>query len=282
MNSRFTIAYYIFNRGPFIPRIVECIRQFDGIPVLVFLDGCTDNSVEEFMKVRHTIRNLRTFINEPYDLFETLCNNFLLRTFETECCVLLQDDLLPRGVEFLDLAAQIMDGDRDCGMIGFKDGYEMAEVNAYTDFVSSPWSFSKNRERVLKPGEFVRRTYVNRGPLCVSRKVVERIGLLDERFAPLFWDDNDYCLRATRAGMHNYVAYSDVECKPEWGATRAGSKIPCKQVYVANEVRFGRKWRMPVRRRGLLDLARAFAGSWGIRWRHALGRRLLRQSIREV
>jgi len=269
MNERFTIAYYIFNKEPFIGRIVDCIRQFEGLPVLVFFDGCTDNSVGEFMKLRYGIRNLRTFVNGPHDLFETRCNNFILRTFQTECCILLQDDLLPRNTDFLDLAAKIIDSDPDTGLIGFKDGYEMTDmVNTYTDFVCSPWSFSKSRDRLLELGESMRRTYVNRGPLCVRRAVIDRIGILDEQFAPLFWDDNDYCLRAAKAGMHNYVAYSDVACSPEWGATRSGSKIPCKQIYIANQVRFARKWKMRSPSLGMYRLLWAFYASWRMRIRH--------------
>jgi GT2 family glycosyltransferase len=282
VNARFTIAYYIFNKEHLIGRIVECLRQFDGLPVIVFFDGCTDNSVAEFLKSRSSLRNCRVFVNGPYDLFETLCNNFILRLFRTECCVLFQDDLLPKKNKFLNLAERILDNEPNVGLIGFKDGYEMKMVNTYEEFISSPWSFSKARNRLLAPGEFVERTYVNRGPLCVTRRLIDRIGYLDERFRPLFWDDNDYSLRAKRAGFKNFVAYSEMDCLPEWGATRSGSKIPCKQIYLANAVRFGQKWNMPLENHPIWRILGAFCGSWWINSYYGLMRSIIHQKILEI
>lgn len=282
MSGRFTIAYYIFNKEPLIGRIVERLRQFDGLPLIIFFDGCTDNSVTEFLKYRSSLHNCRVFVNGPYDLFETLCNNFILRIFESECCVLFQDDLLPRNTLFLDLAEHILENELCVGLIGFKDGYEMHKVNEYEEFVSAPWSFSKSRNKVLAPGEYVARTFVNRGPLCVSRHLIDQIGYLDERFMPLFWDDNDYSLRATRAGFKNFIAYSEMDCRPEWGATRSGSKIPCKQIYMANAVRFGRKWGMPLAYHPVWRIIWSFLGSLWIKWRYSLMRSMTRQEVIEI
>jgi len=266
MNDKFTIAYYIYNKGPFVKKIVECARQYDGIPLIFLFDGCTDDSVAQFQSCRSGLKNCRVFVNQPHDLFETLCNNFILETFETESCVLCQDDLLPNDTKYLDLAIKIQNEDPDTGLIGFKDGFEMSLVNSYDAMISAPWSFSKSRRQVLEAGEFVQRTFVNRGPLLVNKRVIERIGLFDRRFVPMFWDDNDYCLRAVLAGFHNYVAFSDVECKPEWGATRGGSKIPCKKIFLANEVRFGRKWNMPMPKQYPLKVISAFLASLRIQW----------------
>ena len=282
MKHSFTIAYYIFNKGPFIGRIVECLRRFEGFPLIVFFDGCTDDSVSQFMKYRTSLKNCRVFVNGPYDLFETRCNNFLLKTFETDCCILCQDDMLPENTKFIELADKIMLSDARAGLIGFKDGYEMKIVSKYEDFVCAPWSFSKFRDKVLMPGEYHKRTFVNRGPLCISRKVVEKIGLLDERFAPLFWDDNDYSLRAVSAGLNNYIAYSEVECRPEWGATRSGSKIPCKQVFVANQTSFAWKWGRPNAGYPAWKVMAGYWGSYSLMLRYKLMAFLTGQKIVEV
>lgn len=257
----FTIAYYIFNKGPFVKHIVDCARQYDGIPLIFFFDGCTDDSVQQFVSCRPLLKNCRVFVNDSRDYFETLSNNFLLKKYETDNCVLCQDDMLPRNTNFLDLILKIQSEDLSAGLIGFKDGYEMTLVNKYNDIISAPWSFSKNKRKILGFGEYVRRSFVNRGPLVVNKKVISKIGLFDSSFYPMFWDDNDYCLRAKVSGFNNYVAYSEIDCKPEWGATRGFSKVPCKQIFLANQVRFGLKWNMPLMKLNLGAVIYALAVS---------------------
>ena len=242
----FTIAYYIFNKGPFVKNIVNSARLYEGLPLLFLFDGCTDDSVQQFMSCRPKLKNCRVFTNNSNDLFETFSNNFLLETFETDYCVLCQDDMLARNTNYLEIALKIQLEDKNAGLIGFKDGYEMSIVNKYQDMISASWSLSKNRKDVLTAGKFVMRSFVNRGPLVVSRKVITKIGLFDTRFYPMFWDDNDYCLRAKIAGLNNYVADSDIQSKPEWGATRGFSKVPCEKIFLANLVTFGWKWKMPL------------------------------------
>lgn len=245
MKSFFTIAYYIYNKDHLIEKIADCLRKFEGIPKIVLFDGCTDRSVEKFLSIRSNVSNLRTFSNGPHDLFETKSNNFLLRTFNTECCVLLQDDQFPRNTDFLKLAHRIFNEDGRAGIVGFKDGYEMSSsLDDYEDFISAPWSNSKSKGTCLQPGEFARRTFVNRGPFLVHRRLIDTIGFLDEKFAPLFWDDNDYCLRASKAGLNSYVAYAEIQSNREWSGTVSGSKLPLKSIYLSNRDRFARKWRM--------------------------------------
>jgi glycosyltransferase involved in cell wall biosynthesis len=58
-----------------------------------------------------------------------------------------------------------------------------------------------------------------RSPLVIARQVIERIGLLDENYAPLNMDDHDYCMRARQAGFT--VAFSRV---PSINRFRGGSR----------------------------------------------------------
>ena len=241
----FTIAYNVFNRGFLVERIIDGLTGMNGANVWFFFDNCSDDSVAKFLAHRARLPGCRGFVNRGYDYFETLTNNWVLRRCRTRFCLLCQDDMVLRGPEILDQARRVHQEVGHVGVLGFKDGYDMAVADRYENFVSSPFSTSKSRGKSLVPGEYADRTYINRGPWCISRETIKEVGYLDPTFYPLFWDDNDFSMRCHARGRRNVVAYADVECRPEWGATRGGSKIPCKDIYCVNRHIFARRWRMP-------------------------------------
>lgn len=263
----YTVGYTVFNKENLIEKLVEGVARLGGLPSIFLFDGCTDRSVDIFLKHREQLKNCKAFVNDGYDRFETCSNNFILEQFDTDCCILMQDDLILTSGEIFQVAEEIYSNDLSAGLIGYKDGYEMDVVNQYKDFVSSPWSTSKNRNKVLKRGEYVKRTYVNRGPLCVPRKLISSIGYFDEAFYPLFWDDNDYSIRSSLEGFNNYVAYSEIDTDLAWGATRGISKIPYKDIYFANQHRFGTKWNIPLPKMSRYRLLKGVLRSKGMKFR---------------
>lgn len=243
--NTFTIAYTIFNKGFLVKSIINSLARFENCKVLFFFDNCTDDSLDEFHRYRHLLQNCTAYVNHHYDYFETRANNYLLSKSETMYTLLVQDDMILSDVSILESVRNIYSAQQDVGLVGFKDGYEMDVANQYYNFASSPCSTSKTKGEVLAPGQAKPRTFVNRGPLCVPRTVIDRVGLFDTRFSPLFWDDNDLSIRCTKKGFKNFVAHGDVLSKPEWGATRGGTKLKCKHYYLANQYRFAKKWNIP-------------------------------------
>lgn len=240
-----TIGYTIFNQEALIERIVDALASLHDVQMIFLFDGCTDGSVAEFKKYRHRLGKHQAFVNDGYDLFEPLANNFILRTFQTDCCILFQGDMVMKSDSLFAMAARIVEEMPDAGLIGFKDGYEMSEIDRYENMISSPFSHAKKRQATLGVDEYCVRTFVNRGPIAFSRRTVEKVGYLDEAYDPLFWDDNDYCMKCRAAGLRNVVAYGEIETLLQWGATRKGSKLPCHAVNAANRWRFAEKWNMP-------------------------------------
>lgn len=255
----FTIAYNVFNRGFLMERIVDGLAGIDGANIWFFFDHCADDSVDQFLSRRRRLPGCRGFVNRGYDYFETLANNWALNRCRTRFCLLCQDDMALCGAQILDQARRIHNELGNVGVLGFKDGYEMTVADRYENFISSPFSTSKTRGETLAPGEYAERTFINRGPWCLSRDTIHAVGCLDPIFYPMFWDDNDFSLRCKTRGRRNAVAYADVECKLDWGVTRGGSKIPCRDIYYVNRYIFARRWRMPLPELDRVRLWRGFA-----------------------
>lgn len=65
--------------------------------------------------------------------------------------------------------------------------------------------------RVKDVGQFVgneKVDYVSGCAMCVKKKVFERIGFLDEGF-PMYFEDTDFCARASKAGFDSYYVHTD-------------------------------------------------------------------------
>lgn len=61
---------------------------------------------------------------------------------------------------------------------------------------------------------------VIRSPLILSRRALNMVGLFDEGFAPLLYDDLDYCMRANAHGLK--VAFTSI---PHFSRFAGGSKV---------------------------------------------------------
>jgi GT2 family glycosyltransferase/tetratricopeptide (TPR) repeat protein/glycosyltransferase involved in cell wall biosynthesis len=77
--------------------------------------------------------------------------------------------------------------------------------------------------------------------LLIKREVVEKIGLLDERFGIGNFEDDDYCLRAREAG-YRLVIERDAFVHHFGGATFIGAKVDHGAVMRENERLFLEKW----------------------------------------
>jgi hypothetical protein len=77
--------------------------------------------------------------------------------------------------------------------------------------------------------------------LLIRREVVDRIGLLDERFGLGNFEDDDYCRRAREAGFRTVVAV-DSFVHHFGGRTFVGSGVDFASLMAANERQFHEKW----------------------------------------
>ena len=77
--------------------------------------------------------------------------------------------------------------------------------------------------------------------LLIKREVIETIGLLDEQFGIGCFEDDDYCLRAIRAGFRTVIAL-DAFVHHFGGRTFIGSGADTGEILRENSERFRAKW----------------------------------------
>jgi len=77
--------------------------------------------------------------------------------------------------------------------------------------------------------------------VAIKRKVIDKIGLLDEQFSPGNFEDDDYCLRAIDAGFHLVIA-EDIFVYHYGSITHKALKLDYANLLKTNQAKFENKW----------------------------------------
>ena len=227
MNPKFTIGYAIHNKAHLLLQIIDGIKEsFDSEDQLIFVfDNCTDNSIDEYLRLRPSIPNPCLQIVNSVDGFEIKANNQILRNASNDVIILFQDDMICHDPEIKNKIVTLIRKVPNLGLMGGRSGYELES----TDFPEKPvnkisnWEHKEDQfqERLKGNLYYAKRTFLNRGPLVFTRELINIVGYLDEEYYPQSIDDLDYCARAAfKHGLQNVVFECEIESKLEWGATR--------------------------------------------------------------
>jgi GT2 family glycosyltransferase len=175
--------------------------DYPSYQVVIADNGSTDGSVafvqEQFPQF--------TLIPHGQNLGFSPGNNAAMRQLDSDVIVLLNNDVSVT-LNWLRALVRPMLDDPTIGITGGKllypDGKTLQHAGAY---LSYPLAFSRHDyHRELDEGQADEQRdvpYVTGAAMAVHRKVVEAIGLLDEVFAPIYYEEVDYCYRARTAGF---------------------------------------------------------------------------------
>jgi hypothetical protein len=246
-----TATYTIYNHEALIPKIIFGLKEgFDFKDEFIFIfDNCTDNSYEVFMNLKKYLPSKPKVIINQKDEYEIKCNNRALREFTRNTIILFQDDIINHDQHIKEKISKIVDkyGDK-LGMLGGRAGFEFSGEKRFPEVtyhrVSNWEHLDKQYGYRLKEWEYKERTFLNRGPIVLTRDLIEKAGYLDEAYYPLWGDDMDYCARCRYTyNLKNVVFQCNVESQLRWGATHNGeSKLNMKQVMRKNWHLFMSRW----------------------------------------
>lgn len=251
MDQRVTIGYTVYNKKYLIPAIVDGVKDIlnSGDELIMVFDGCTDNSFEVFQKLKNQLNCQVTIQVFNEDQFEVRSNNWILKNALYDTVILFQDDIINKDQFLRQKVFDILEeyGDH-AGLLGGRSGFELS---GYPDWPELPlnkisnWEHKENQyEMRLTPGDYARRTFLNRGPLVFTHSLLADVGLLSDSYYPLWGDDLDYCAR-TKFVHHreNIVFQCDVISKLEWGATHKKGQSKIKSgAFKTNYFRFIDQW----------------------------------------
>lgn len=220
--KKFMVGYTVWNKVDMLLWLIQgIIENFSptDTEIAFHFDACEDGCADAFEGLVHywlvqkggwTRAQIHALVSDK-EVREVGGHNRLIDLFvtkpEIDMLIVAQDDqrfnknvTAPLGA----LMDFVTEKGHRLGIVGGRDAY----FAGYGGFVGSEWSESAVHQRV-KHGEFQSRPYMNSGPVCYTRPVVEAVGKLDEEFRAYYvWDD--YGARAVKAGFTNGVMGMDV------------------------------------------------------------------------
>jgi len=217
---------------------LNCLASFApvinqrGWQIMVVDNGSSDGSVEAIQARYPFVKLVRSKRNLGF----AGGNNLGLRQAEGRVVFLMNSDVLA-AADTLQALAHQLDEQPEVGIIsaGLRTATGEAQAFAYGDDPTLSYLLRRGIHAILRRGPLhrwdadqpIETQWVSGACLAVRREVILHVGLLDERFQ-LYFEDNDWCLRARQAGWK--VVYD-----PRFPVTHLGGQSQ-PQRQVANQL----------------------------------------------
>ena len=223
------------------PCLVECLASLRGISypnyeIILVHNGRYDSELEK--AVSPFSAKLAELIHTGSNTGFAKGNNIgIARALQkgADYVLLLNDDTIVSR-DFMDILVAAAEKDPGAGMLGpevlyYGDRERISFAGARFDPASGTFSFPHADELSSKSGitEPFESDFITGCALLVKKGLIDKIGLLDERFF-LYWEDSDWGLRAKAAGFRCLV----VPAARIWhkvSASSGGGDSPSKAYY---------------------------------------------------
>ena len=197
-----TVIVLNWNASHFLPDCLTALLDlnYPNFQIVVVDNNSSDDSVE---MVRHSFPSV-TLICSQINRGFSAGNNLALRDAGTEFVVLVNPDVIVDADWLRQLIAP-MQADKTIGITGGKLYYPgrtlIQHAGGYITFPQALPGHYGLREADTGQYETQKDVdYVIGASLALRREVIEQIGLMDEGFF-LYYEECDYCLRASRTGF---------------------------------------------------------------------------------
>ncbi len=235
-----SIVLLTHNQLAYTCQCLDSIRLFTDEPYeVIVVDNASTDGTPEYLQSRGGVTLLR---NETNRGFPAAANQGM-RAASGAQVLLLNNDTVPT-TGWLRRMLDALHADPAIGLVGpcsnQVSGEQQIPVGYDDDLVGLDgfaWEWGKANER--------RREDADRLVgfcLLIRREVIDRVGFLDERFGVGCFEDDDYCLRAARAGFRAVIA-RDAFVHHFGGRTFIGSGVDFAGLMRRNQALFESKWR---------------------------------------
>ena len=228
-----------WNGMKFTKPCIESVHRNTIMPfeVIVVDNGSKETEVKELRKMRKN-GMISKLIENQDNIGFAAANNQGLRLAKGEYLFLLNNDtIVPK--QWLKKLINLAESDKKTGIVGVNLPTSSGDKNVYHGAHVDLTGMVKYTVEPKKPGmKELEEDQVGGAAFLFKRSVFEKLGELDERFSPIYFEETDYCARARKAGFK-------VIFTPNVKIIHFGSKItetqPSKWMYVVmkkNRIRY--------------------------------------------
>jgi GT2 family glycosyltransferase len=217
----------VHNKAKTIKKLIRMLTQaayqMDNSVLTLIDDGSSDNTFHFLMKFIKSKKIHRTFkevkLHRTPDIFEVKSNNFGIKQSDSDFHVIIQDDNMIYEdtllAEMISLASRYQSIAALGGLAGvnfFPIAQNCASHSPGQHIATDLEHYwRQDMETDASMGErYFQVDAVMRGPLLLSGQAIRKIGLLDERYAPLYSDDMAWCFNARSQGFEVFALVGGV------------------------------------------------------------------------
>lgn len=202
-----SIVIVTHNEWKYTNMCLSSLRRFTTVPyeVIAVDNGSTDHTLKalrERKKHWHALRLLENSINRG---FAAGMNQGIQRA-EGDFLVLLNNDTLPSH-RWLDSPLKLLQSRNRAGIVGPVSNRVIRQQKIHTHLrsLADVHRFCRQYNRT-NPRRWRQTRLLSGFCMVLPYKLVEKIGLLDERFGMGTYEDDDFCIRAQKNGYTCWIA----------------------------------------------------------------------------
>ncbi len=242
-----SIVIPVFNKWEFTEKCLESIAKavrYPNYEVLVVDNASTDGTQESMKILSSGDRRVIYIRNESNLGFVDACNLGADRARGEYVLLLNNDTVVNDG--WLESLVAFAEKTPDCGAVGSKllypDG-RLQEAGGITFADANGWNYGRGMDPNHPKFTFVREVdYVSGASLMVRKSLWEKIGGLDRRYAPAYYEDADLCFAIRKLGYKVYYEPRSSLVHFEGATSGTNLQQGFKKYQLVNRPKFAEKW----------------------------------------
>lgn len=195
-------ASILYKGKPVIKNCLDALKNtsYKNYTIVIPDDCSTDNSLEYLKKNYPYVSIIKNNVNGGYAKNTNSGIRFAIKKFDPDYVVQYNDDVIIKDKRWLDKLVEIAEKESDVGLVGCKLIYPNGRIQSTEYNVRSVPRYIGRSEPDNGQYDYIRETSgVNAALVLMRRKLIDKIGILDENYYMGF-DDADYMIRAKQAG----------------------------------------------------------------------------------
>jgi GT2 family glycosyltransferase/tetratricopeptide (TPR) repeat protein/SAM-dependent methyltransferase len=239
-----SIVILTHDQLPLTRQCIDSIRLLTDQPYeLVFVDNCSTDGTPEYLKtLSASDERVKVILNTDNRGFPAGCNQGIQVSRGEQVLLLNNDTVVTTG--WLGRILRALHSGKEVGLVGpcsnrVSGEQQIAVSYSQPDLVGLDgfaWRWGQMHDQTTAETDRLVGFC-----LLIKRAVIDKVGLLDEQFGIGNFEDDDYCLRARRAGFRTLIA-RDAFVHHIGGATFSAVDVNYAQLLQRNAERFRTKW----------------------------------------
>ena len=241
-----TICIVTWNRLELLKKCLDSIKKYTVYPnyqIVVYSNACTDGTREYLKAIAQNDEKIIPILADENEVF-VRPNNKMMQLFPENDVVLLNNDVEVTKNWLLALY-QAAYASRKYGIAGAKLLYPNGVLQEFGSEIYADGS-GLNRGKGDNPNlkrysTLMETGYVSGCAMYIKRNTIRKIGLLDDRYHPCYYEDSDYCYSAKEHGLLTVVSPESIVYHKEGGTAGTDTQSGFKKNQLINRKKFVEK-----------------------------------------